>query len=143
MSEPKLPPEHTKTYQILQPRATHYRKATCMEVHCEFMADGWVSAIDESTDLGQAQGYYIRHESGRRFTEEKSESGLTLFVFVAGQKCFQQHVVSLDRTPKYVVRDGDHRGNPRGSSPIVRNARDWTDDFSNHQQTLSDKFNEG
>lgn len=160
---PQLPPEYAKTYQVLQPLATHYRDATCMEVSCTRLENGWLSAIDETTSLGQAQAYYIRHESGRRFTEykatpkqvvgpngievmeyEKAIGGLlTIFVFVPGQKCFEQHRVSLDRPAHFLIRDGHSGLNPRGTPPIIRNARDWVDDFANHQQALADKFNEG
>jgi hypothetical protein len=139
----QLPPEHLKTYRVLQPLKTHYRKATCFEVKCDLMANGWRSVIDEATDLGQAQAHYIRHEAGRRFSEEKTPNGLTVFTFVPGQKCFNQHVVNLDRPARFLIQDGDSRGNPRGTETVVRTAEDWADDFANHQQKLADKHEEG
>jgi hypothetical protein len=134
-----------------------------MEVNCERLANGWLSAIDEGTSLGQAQAYYIRHESGRRFSEYravpkvvKDDSGLeymeyeklasgpmTIFVFAPGQRCFEQHRVSLDRPAHFLVRDGYPGVNPRGTPPRVHNAEDWVDDFANHQQSLYDKHQEG
>lgn len=158
-----LEPHQAKTYRVSQPIATHFREASCMEVNCAQLENGWLSAIDEGTNLGQAQAYYIRKESGRRFTEyravphertndvgetyyeyERSASGpITVFIFPPGQKCFAQHKVSLDRPSKFTVRDGNVAGNPRGTPAVARNARDWVDDFANHQEMIAKAHKEG
>lgn len=139
-----LPATHTKTYEVAAPLKTHYRPATCAEVECGSHTRGWQSFIDESTALGQKQAYYIRKQSGRRFTEERLETGITSFTFVPGQTCFGAHQVALDKPRIFLVRDGDYRGNPRGTRPRVHaNGLDWVDDFATHQQAIADAVERG
>jgi hypothetical protein len=50
----------------------------------------------------------------------------------------------LDRAPLYVVRDGDHRGNPRGTRDrLHQNPGNWVDDFATHQQAIADEIKKG
>jgi hypothetical protein len=141
--EPALPPAAMKTYAVVVPRETHFRRATCVEVNCRNYQCGWQTRIDEDTVLGRQQAYYIRRQSGRRFQEVKAE-GLTVFVFEQGQQCFAQHEVPLERDPVFLVRGGDWRGNPLGVPPRVhRRAEDWVEDFAEHQQKLADRIKEG
>ncbi|KUN03143.1 hypothetical protein AQI95_24610 [Streptomyces yokosukanensis] len=145
-AEPTMPAEAYKTYAIVAPKSTHWVDATCAEVECAHHLYGWQSVIDESTELGQRQAHYIRKQAGRRFTEERREGGLTAFVFEAGQVCFNaaKHQRRLDRPELYIVRDGDHRGNPRGTAPRQHvKAADWVDDFAEHQQALADEHQKG
>src|SRR2546426_5952298 len=102
-------PAHVTTYQILAPVATHWRPATCAEVDCGPYLHGWVSRVDERTDLGQAQAHYIRRESGRAHREERDDAGLTVFTFGPGQRCFaaDNHHLRLDRVEIYRRRGGD------------------------------------
>lgn len=133
-----------KTYAIVAPRSTHHRPATCAEVECEAWAHGWVTAVDERTELGQRQAGYIRTKSGRAYTMSGDADGRTVFTFKPGQSCFREHTVRLDRPELYVVREGDHRGNPRGAEPLVhKRARDWVDDFATHQERLADRLARG
>lgn len=142
--DPKLPVTSMQTYSVVAPLSTHFRAATCEEVECTKYVQGWVSPIDESTELGRAQAYYIRNHSGRHFTEDRNQMpGLTMFVFEAGQKCFKQHQTRLDRPELYIVRDGDWRGNPTGNCRQHVNAEDWVDDFKNHQAELADEIQKG
>jgi hypothetical protein len=141
---PNLPAADYKTYQLLAPRSTHYRSASCAEAHCAFREHGWQSIVDVSTDLGRAQAEYIRRECGRRFSETRDEHGRAVFTFEAGQRCFREHQVPLDRPPLYVVRDGDWRGNPRGTEPRIHTRpEDWVDDFATHQDRLSRTIERG
>lgn len=140
--EPKLPATAVKTYAIHAPISTHYRPATCQEVNCEAYARGWTTLLDVTTDIGVRQAKYITGASGR--THTVLNKGTTLeFTFPAGQQCFAQHQVPLEREPFYVVRDGDFRGNPRGTAPRKLSAPDWTDDFANHQDTIATALGEG
>lgn len=135
---PGLPASDYRTYALLSPRPTHFRSASCAEAECTAMQNGWQSIVDTSTDLGRRQAEYIRTEAGRRYSEHRDEHGRAVFTFEAGQRCFAQHRVSLDRAPLYVVRDGDWRGNPRGTAPRIHSsAEDWVDDFATHQDRLS------
>jgi hypothetical protein len=129
--QPALPASAMKTYAAITPQETHWRRATCEEVECPNFLHGWKTTVDEITVLGQQQAYYIRKQSGRKFTEFW-EGGLTHFVFEAGQECFarDQHSVPLERPAIFLVRDGDWRGNPRHTSPRIHSRpEDWIEDM--------------
>lgn len=141
---PRLGPEKIKTYQLLAPVSTHRRPATCTEVECDGTRFGWRTTVDESGMLGQSQAHYIRRESGRSFVESRDEMGLTVFTFLAGQSCFAGHTVPLEREPIFLVKDGDFRGNPRGTRPRVHDRPEhWVEDFSEHQDGISKLINGG
>ena len=143
---PHLPAAAMKTYQILAPAGTHWRAATCAEVDCGAYLHGWATRVDEATDMGARQAHYIRRQSGRAFSAARDEAGLTVFTFPPGQRCFRasDHRVRLDRAEFFVVRDGDWRGNPRGTQPRQHvRAADWVDDFANHQQALANRLERG
>lgn len=140
--EPLLPPHAKKTYLIKAPKATHWRKASCIEVGCEGQEHGWVSLIDERTELGQRQAHYIRKLSGRRFREE-TENGLTSFTFEPGQTCFTEHEVPLGKPELYLVRGGDSRRWTGMDDRVHTRAEDWVDDFATHQQKIADAIKEG
>jgi len=93
---PLLTASQMKTYGLRAPIPTHYRPASCADAECPNHTNGWRTIINESTDLGQQQGAYIRSQSGRKFVETRNEVGLTVFTFEAGQKCFEPHVMSLE-----------------------------------------------
>ncbi|MDY7101561.1 MAG: hypothetical protein S0880_10275 [Actinomycetota bacterium] len=117
----RTPPQARNTYQILQPLDTHWRPASCAEYRCKAHLRGWATAVDEATPLGRRQAAYIRAHcvrdtgahamatSGRRRYTETHEAGLTEFRFPAGQECFQEHRVPLDRPQRFLVRHGDVR----------------------------------
>lgn len=143
---PKLPADKYKTYQIQKPLETHWRQGTCAEKQCRGFMEGWVTRIDESTDLGQGQAFYIRKQSGRSFKEHRDELGLTVFVFEPGQRCFRpakDHMIQVGRPELYVVRGGDWRGNPRRERRRHANAADWVDDFAEHQDKLATRLQQG
>jgi len=142
--QPQLPAGSMKTYQVLAPKATHFRRATCAEVDCANYLNGWKTPIDESTDLGKKQAHYIRNSQGRHFTEDRNIApGITMFIFEAGQTCFSEHQVRLDKPEIYLVKGGDWRGNPTGMKREHVNAGDWVDDFANHQDQLATRLNQG
>ncbi len=134
-------PQHYKTYQIAAPVSTHWAPVSCAEYQCGEHLNGFRTTVDESTELGQAQAYFIRKQSGRRFTEAKTEAGLTLFTFEAGQSCFRanEHRRRIDKPELFIVRSGDWRrmdilGQPR----LHKRAADWVDDFATHQGKIAD-----
>ncbi|MGA5116850.1 hypothetical protein [Streptomyces pseudogriseolus] len=142
--QPNLRPAEYKTYAITAPISTHFRPGTCEEADCPNYRSGWKSVIDERSDLGQAQAHYIRKESGRKFTESQDAFGLTTFTFEAGQPCFTQHKVRLERPELYIVRDGDWRGNPLGTQ-VRQHTRPelWAEDFAEHQDRLARTIEKG
>ena len=142
--EPKLPAAAMKTYAIVAPKTTHTRPATCREAGCANFERGWWTRVDESTELGQRQAYYIRMHSGRAFSVSALPDGRTEFLFPPGQTCFVEHTVALERDPFFIVREGDHRGNPRGTPAITHTRAElWVEDFAEHQQRLADRLGQG
>jgi hypothetical protein len=139
--EPQVGPEAYQTYSLRSNPTTHYRSATCSEVGCAGYQNGFKTIVP--SDSPQAQ--YIRAKSGRQFTEQPAGPGLAEFLFPAGQTCFRatEHRVSLEREPFYLILGGDHRGNPRGTSPRKVGAEQWVDEFATHQQTIADAIKEG
>lgn len=142
--EPKMPASAYKTYALRLPKQTHYRKATCQEVECDAYANGWVTKIDVTTDLGQRQAKYIANHSGRSYTDvTRIDLPVREFMFPPGQQCFADHQVPLERDPLFIVRGGDWRGNPRGEMRSHIRAADWIDDFATHQQAIADAIEQG
>jgi hypothetical protein len=135
---PALPVHAMKSYAISAPLSTHWHPVTCAEAACDAYEHGWQSFIDEAAELGQRQAHFIRRESGRRFTEERNEHGITVFTFEPGQECFasDRHKARNERQEKYLVRGGDFRGNPTGERRIHSGPDPWLDDFSTHQDRL-------
>lgn len=114
--------------------------AACKDVGCEAYRYGWESTFDESTDLGREQARYVRQECGRDFDEMRTGTGLTVFRFKPYQRCFAEHRTKPDR---FLVRDGDWRGNPTGRGRLYVNGRDWAEDFMEHEGALADLREKG
>jgi hypothetical protein len=132
--QPQGPAQAYQTFSI-RSRPDQAVRTVCEQVACEAWRTGWESAIDEATDLGKQQATYIRTQSGRTFREMRTEAGLTVFRFDSGQRCFADHKT---RPELYLVRDGDHRGNPTGRHRVHTRPQDWVE---NAQEQL-DRFNE-
>lgn len=137
-----------QTYRIASPPSTHTRPATCAEADCDARRHGWRTVVDERTDLGMSQAAYVRHEcvadslaaspagrGRRRYIESRSPEGLTVFTFAAGQQCFAQHRVSLERPELYIVRGGDWRQN-LGLVRRHTQAEHWVEDFATNQDRI-------
>jgi hypothetical protein len=139
---PAMAPEAYKTYAMVSPLSTHFRPATCAEVDCPHYVNGWRVHLEALTpDLQQAA-----RKSGRKYREQQVAPGETYLVFEAGQACFKagQHRARIDRPPLYIVRDGDHRGNPRGTKArLHQRAEHWVEEFAEHQQALADEIKKG
>ena len=131
-----------KTYSVVSPLSTHFRQATCAEVACPHYVNGWRVRVEALTpDL-----LHAARNSGRKYVEQPVAAGETWLVFEAGQACFKaaQHRTRLDRPPLFVVRDGDWRGNPRGTKARLHQRPDnWVEDFAEHQQKLADEIEKG
>lgn len=141
--EPAMPAGAYKTYQIIAPLSTHWRNATCEEAGCERFVQGWMTVVDESTELGRQQAHYIRHDQTRHAVEEKDEAGLTVFTFTNGQHCFGSHRVRVEREEIFVERGGDWRGNPSGDRRQHVRPADWLDSFTGHQDRLATRLSQG
>ncbi|MGW7786052.1 MULTISPECIES: hypothetical protein [Streptomyces] len=140
--EPQMGAESYKTYAMVSPLSSHFRPATCAEVDCPHYLNGWRVRVEGLTP----QDIHAAKTSGRRWIEQRVADGETWLVFEAGQPCFKasQHRTRVDRPPLYIVRDGDHRGNPRGTKArLHQRAADWQEDFAEHQQKLADEIAKG
>lgn len=129
---PKMPARAYRSFTIRQPRDVLVRTA-CELAGCQAWANGWESTVDEATGLGRAQAAYIREKSGRTFREMRSASGLTVFRFDRGQRCFTDH---RTRPVRFGERAGDWRGNPTGQAR-GHTAASWVDQFAAHQERLA------
>lgn len=144
--EPALPAHAYKTYSFTRPLRTHWRAATCDETACPAYLNGWVTRVDEATDLGRGQAAYIRRDRTRSHAETRAADGLTEFSFPAGQRCYRasEHRLPLERDPVFTVRGGDYRGNPmQVQTWVCRTADEWQDDFAGHQEMLADAIRKG
>lgn len=140
--EPRMGAAAYKTYEIRSPLTTHFRPATCAEVDCPQYLNGWRTRIETLTpELLRAA-----RNSGRHYTVQQIAQGESYLVFQAGQPCFAaaRHQKRMDRPPLYLVRDGDHRGNPRGTKArLHQRPENWVEDFADHQQKLADEIKKG
>jgi hypothetical protein len=128
---PAMEAAHYTTYGI----HVKTRIATCQEFECDYWETGWYLRVDEKTEMGFKQALYLRRASGRRYREDVVEGGLTRFYFYPHQMCFTTHKLPA-ADERYIRRNGDWRGNPRGEIVTFRGPEDWADDGANHQSRL-------
>lgn len=144
---PAAPASAFKTYSFTQ-RPDLLVRTACEQAGCEKWLLGWKTPIDESTDTGRDLARYIRFESGRTFTEQRS-GALTIFVFDSRQRCFADHKTMPQ---KFLVRAGDWRNmvwvqvspgvwdwrhDPRNVQQVHQDPADWVEDFGLHQQRVA------
>lgn len=124
-------PRLTDTFALAKPSATHRRKATCAEANCKNMINGFQIHVNPSSAQAARQEYLIK-SSGRRYSVSPEPGGL-LYTFEAGQQCFGEHTVPIDRPALYLVR--------KGSNPVKHHAApsDWVDDFSTHLDKIREQ----
>lgn len=96
---------------------SHWREASCAEVDCPHYLGGWRTVVGSNS----AQAGYIRHNSNRAFTETKTDDGVSAFVFSAGQRCFREHKMPLDRPAHF--RHQPNRATPLKYVPTLEGPR--------------------
>lgn len=127
----KTPAHLMRTFQIDQPLATHFRRASCEEVDCEANRHGWKMGFDLTDPERRQAARDIRDKSGRSYTYELLDEGRKIvFTFPAGQRCFERHHLPLERDPLLIVRDGDWRGNPTRRRMRHTSAESFLDHWS-------------
>lgn len=142
--EPKVGPEHFQTYRIVAPSATHRRRATCAEVDCPRRRHGFRAQFDVSTVAGRENALWVERGNHRPLVYgRKVEGPIVTYTFPAGQDCFDPHSVPLEREPLYIVRGGDHRGNPRGIEPRQLRAADFIDHYRNNHAAVMQRIERG
>lgn len=133
----KMPPNRYQTFQIISPRATHFRDATCREVNCVASQRGWRQRIDIKTVDGQKTAYWIRMHSARAYTVERTNTaGVLDFVFAPGQRCFTKHEVPLNRPEIFVTRHGNPFMPLQQTNPQRYRPDQWVEQFAE----LTDKL---
>lgn len=136
-ARPIAPVAGPGAYQSFITRA-RWRTATCAEVGCGQWREGWVTTVDESTQLGREQGDYVRHHSGRRYRERRTETGWTAFEFHPGQTCFAaaRHMIQADEPGFGFLVPGDHRAT---TGPVKAYDRldQMVDDFRTHTDRIA------
>lgn len=140
--DPKMGAESYKSYEIRVPEGD-WRRATCGEIDCPDYLNGWRTRIE-----GLPPEYvHAARTSGRKYAELHIAEGETWLVYEAGQPCFRttdHRIRRLEKPELFLVRDGDWRGNPRGTrARLHQRPADWQDDFATHQQGLADAIQEG
>jgi hypothetical protein len=140
---PQADPRHYRTFKVIAPLASHWKRATCEEYMCQDYTHGWATTVDTSTELGQKQFYFITHDKERKYSYQKLSATLHVFVYDSGQRPFfdegkHTHFMPVGREPYYLVHDGDWRGNPTGNKLVHRNHQDWVDQFGENQNRLID-----
>lgn len=141
---PNMPARSMQTFQIVAPKETHTRPATCEEAECPQYLRGWRMKIDLQTDLGQKQAYYIKHHSGRAYKVIGQRDGLVELEFSGNQPCFGEHRVRIDRPEIYRVKGGDYRGNPL-RTPVRTHKKPefWVEEFAENQDKLKTAIEKG
>lgn len=140
---PKMAAGAYQTYAVVRPARTHWRRGTCVQVGCEKRERGWRQTIDLNTPLGQDQARYIKQHSGRSYTKIGQLNGIVELEFAAGQDCFAEHKVPLDRDSLFLLKGGDWRGNPRGTAPRKLSPVAWRDNFGENQEKLAELAQRG
>lgn len=134
----RTPVHQMRTFQLDQPLATHYRRATCDEVQCQAQAAGWRMAFDLTDPDKREAARFIRDKAGRSYTYELFDEGRRIvFTFAAGQRCFAQHRVPLERDPFMIVRSGDIRGSGDGWRMQHTSAESMLDHWSSDLDQLN------
>lgn len=110
-------------FKIVRPLETHWRAATCREVDCPWFIEGWRTIVPTVGDKAD----YIRHRSGRHFTEKQVEGGMSEFAFPAGQEAGgfheYQHRRPLDKQEFFTHEAG-------GIRRLHVRPTDWTEHFN-------------
>jgi hypothetical protein len=137
--QPVLPVGGVQTYQILAPRDTHWRTASCAEIGCHAYASGWITPVL----AGSRDEAILRQARPNMWTRvERAANGFLNYHFAAGTRCLgaARHRVRIERTELFVRRDGDWRWL---GQPTMYKPEDWVDHFANHQDRIATIVNRG
>jgi hypothetical protein len=127
-----------QTFALLQPLASHFRPASCLEVACPMYEHGWETRVPVGSEMAEM----ARSLKGQYHFVETREGGEAVFTFPPGQACFRasEHRLSVERDPIALVRGGDWRGNPTGFRRVHVRLDDWVDEFAEHQDKIAQQY---
>jgi len=133
-----------QTFQIRAPKGGLV-PVSCEDVECQAYANGWKMVLDLASALGQKQAYYIKHQSGRKYTiESQTPEGMVTLIFAPDQDCFEQHKVRNDLPEVFSIRGGDSRGNPlRTPTRVHKKPEFWLEEFAENQDRIATAKKEG
>lgn len=141
--EPVAPVQAYRTFSLVRPRQPDFwRAASCEQVSCPRWRNGWRTVLDLGTRDGLRWAEWIARRSGRRWTKEQAGNQVT-FTFEAGQSCFEKHRVPRERDPLFIMRGGDHRGNPTGERRRHTRGEDWRDDMQENLARVAEDRKRG
>jgi hypothetical protein len=120
--------------RAFQTEEAHFRPATCAEVNCPDYLNGWRTLLP----VNHEHIDFIRHQTGRHFTEGRIGEGLIEFRFPAGQPCFRtsQHRVQNGRPPGLLVQTRDHR-------VIEQEPERWLGEFNDEVARAETDYRQG
>lgn len=131
------PAQMYQTFGIRAPEQTHWQPATCEDVGCEYHARGFKVSVDESTPIGSGNAAMLRSDKTRSPKEYRDEFGMTIFQYPAGTRCMGKHTKRLDRQEIFIVKGGDHRGNPKGTPTRTHTKPEfWVEEFAETQEKI-------
>jgi hypothetical protein len=135
-----------RTFSVSSPIQTHYKSVTCKEAECQQYKFGWTTGLDITNAQQAEAATWIRMHSGLSFTFFET-GNLVTFNFPPGQTCFigqrGGHKVPLGKPELYVVRDGDHRGNPTGKVRKHTKPDLFVEEMAGNLTHLSDEIQKG
>lgn len=142
---PHMEPQAYRTYRVSAPLRTHWRPADCDEYECDAYLHGFVLTVDLSTELGQRQAHYVRHDRSRRCHEQRIDLTTTKFVYGPGNRCFSysEHRVPIGKPARLLVVGGDWRGNPLGFRRVHTKVEHWVEDLALNQNWLAERAQRG
>jgi len=143
---PQGPASAYETFEIKTPRGPAFeRPATCEDVGCDAWRYGWVTRVPIASDLEHA----IRLERSRRpWTAEHRDENTVAFTYAPGTPCFaastHRTAVRPDLPQTFLVKDGDWRGNPRGTRPrIHQRPEDWVEHLQENTAVVQQRIERG
>jgi hypothetical protein len=116
------PPEAYQTFRMVRPldppgrKLDFWRQATCEEAECDPWRYGFEITVDTTTPLGERQYDYLARVDKSRSYKMTRTGHMVTFVYAPGNPCFESgsHRTAVERYPRFLVCEGDWRGNPRG-----------------------------
>lgn len=140
--EPNGRPEDYKTFALQRTHGPEKRRpATCEEVGCPNYLNGWKTIVPRNSDLEA-----LVRRSGKSYSFRVTAENLIEFIFEPGQQCFAvstHTIIPGERPFLFVVKEGDHRGNPRGTAPRVLRGEDWVEEFATHSEKIREQIERG
>jgi len=125
------------TFGIRAPKSSHWAPATCEEVNCPYQARGFKVSVDEAKVIGQQNAVALRKDTQRSPKESRDEFGMTIFEYPPGTRCMGEHTKRLDKPELFIVKGGDHRGNPKGTATRTHTKPEfWVEEFAEVQDKI-------